>query len=254
MGLQFFFGNYVHPVGEVYPRSIEGRPLFTDENVRWATAIRYNVGGDFCADPLTPLTPTQISAKIDALDAAYSEDYKDFGFRLDGVNSAHFIENDGEFNLSGNRVLSRSWDHRGPNEYANTRSFSMTIGCTIQDSYSQIVQFREQIAMRGTGGERWTYRPRWTGEPIRESIHEQTPVELFQEGFIVGLNFLPEPPDPWWPDEEVKPDRFIQRISPRFHGHIDFDRGTHYGLRYRYRFLRATTDEQEPREWPDPVV
>jgi hypothetical protein len=169
---------------------------------------------------------------------------------IDGLPSAHHILNDDPNNMSGNRVLSRSWARRGANEWVNTRSFTITLGATIQESYSTIVAYRETVGQRGTGGEHWTYVPRWQGAPVRTSIHQQTPVELFQEGWIVGLNALPALPPPYWADDEQQRDRYIARFSPRFHGHLDFDRGTHYGLKYRYRFLRAVAPNQEPTSWP----
>ena len=249
MSLTFNWGNYQHPVGEVYPRSIEIRPLFTNDGIRWASSARYQLAGNFCSDPLTPLTPATIDTKIAGLIAAYDADYQDFGFKLNGVKTSHFVENDNPFNLSGNRILSRSWDYRGAEEFANTRSFGITVGATFQNSYSQIISYNETTEQLGNGGEKWTYRPNWLGPPTRTTIYDQTPVQIVQQGTIVGLNLRPSLPARYWPSDEHEDMRVVKRYSPRFHGHLDFDRGTHYRLDYAYFYSLATVPSAEPIEW-----
>lgn len=249
-GLKFKYGSHVHPAGEVYPQIIEARPVFSDRGIRWATDYRMSVAGSFCADPGEPLDAAGVDEKIAELDSAYLEDYKDFGFLFpDDSPTEHYLATNATNNLSGNRVISRSWDHRSPAEFANTRSFSITLGARLLESYSSILYFHETVSQRGTGGPRWTYRERWSGTPIREDITEKTPVELIQRGIVVGTTSSIAPPGPWWPDDELQEFRLIVRESPRIHGHLSFSRATHYVTRYTYRFLRATTPNQAPNVW-----
>jgi hypothetical protein len=249
-GLVFEYGSYRHEQGEVYPRAIEIIAQESDRGYRWAFDYRMEIAGNFCQAPDNPLTPATIDAKILALTAAYGDDYQNFGFLFgDLTRTSHYLETDDARNLSGNKVLSRSWDYQSPAEFANTRSYAIRLGARVKSSYSSILYFQETVSQRGTGGPRWTYRERWQGDPIREDITEQTSVELVQSGIIVGLDSFLEPPEPWWPDDEQEEFRYIQRISPRLHGHPSFSRVTHHTVRYAYRFLRAASPNQSPNIW-----
>ena len=258
-GLTWYWGNYKHPAGEVYPQVIEARPLFSDRGVRWATTVRYQVGGDICFTnaekaAITSGSKTEqetLTERIEALETAYSDEYKDFGFLLDDglTPTAHGITNSQADNMSGNRILSVSFPSRLPTEYTNTRSFQCTVQATLLDSLSQIVYLKEEIYWMGTGGERWTYRPRYVGAPIRQTIYNQTPVRIVQEGTVIGLTGRPTVPSPWWPDDEHVDRRLIKRVNPKLHGHDSFDRRTHYALRYRYQFSQASVSLQEPNYW-----
>lgn len=237
--LQWRYGGFTHPANEVYPRAIEARPLVTNDGIRWGTALRYEIAGDLCADPSTPLDLAGVNTRVAQLENAYKNDYQDFGFLIDGAPSNHYVLTNDPENLSGNKVLSRGFPHRGPNELANNRSFTVTLGATFQEAYSQILLYSERVSQRGTGGTRWTLRPRFSGIPERTDIHDNTRIEMIQQGVIIGLNARPQPPAPYWPSDEVEEDRYVEQFSPRFHGHLNFDRPTHFELRYRYRFLFA---------------
>lgn len=249
-GLIFEYGGYRHERGEVYPKMIEIVSVESDRGYRWAFDYRMDIAGNFCAAPDAPLTPATVNTKIAALQAAYLNDYANFGFLFaDLSRTSHYLETDAADNISGNKVLSRSWDYQSPAEFANTRSYGIRLGARIFSSYSSILYFQESVKQIGTGGPQWTYRPRWQGAPIREDIHDQTPVELIQSGVIVGAQSHLQPPPPWWPDDEQQNLRYVERISPRLHGHPSFNRATHYVVKYAYTFLRATSPNQNPNVW-----
>ena len=161
----------------------------------------------------------------------------------------HFIENDDQFNISGTKVLSRSWRYQSPAEFANTRSFTISLVARFVDSYSSVLYFSERLSIRGNGGPRWEYNERWLGTPVREEISERTPVEIIQRGIVIGTIGLVAAPPPWFPDDEHGPDRFVERISPTLHGHDSFDRPTHYGVTYSYRFFMPTVPDTRPNFW-----
>jgi hypothetical protein len=249
-GLIFEYGGYRHERGEVYPQMIEIMAVESDRGYRWAFDYRMQVAGNFCAAPDAPLTPATLDTKILTLQGAYANDYEDFGFLFaDLSRTSHYLETDDPDNITGNKVLSRSWDYQSPAEFANTRSYGIRLGAKIFSSYSSILYFQETVKQFGTGGPRWTYRERWQGDPIREDITQQTAVQLVQSGIVVGANSFVLPPDPWWPDDEQLNLRYIERISPRLHGHPDFDRATHHTVRYAYTFLRAVSPSQDPNVW-----
>jgi hypothetical protein len=249
-GLKAFYGNYTHEAGEVYPRLIEAVPVLSDRGRRWATDFRLTVEGQFCADPRTPLTPATINSKITALDAAYQLDYKDFGFLMKSgdswVPTAHYMRNDSDFNLSGNKVLRRSWVHREPTEFANTRTYNVTVGARFRESYSSLVEFKEMFEFRGNGGPEWVMRETWQGAPVRDNLTERTPVHVIQSGFKVTLDPFPLPNPPWFFDNAKGTRQSIIRFSPTSHGSNLPNRNTHYGVRWTYHFFLQAYEDFEP--------
>jgi hypothetical protein len=249
-GLVWKYGSYQHPVGEVYPQLIEARPVLSERGFRWATDVRMTIAGSFCRNPVTPLTPSELSGMIASLDAAYKDDYQDFGFLLpDGSPTAHFVYNNDVNNLSGNKVISRSWQYLSAAEFANTRSFQITVGARFVESYSEILYFKERLSLTGNGGPSWDYRARWRGAPIREEVSEKTPVTIVQAGTVFTLSSSPSPPDPWFPGSEQGEFRFVERIGGDIHGHPSFERATHYGLRYQYVFKMSNVPSTRPNFW-----
>lgn len=250
-GLIFQYGGYRHQAGEAYPQMIEIRPVYSQRGIRWASDIRFQIGGSFCRDPSNPLDPADTGTLIEQMDNAYLHDYSDFGFLYaDGTTKTpHYLYNDAPFNLSGNKVLGRSWTYQTPAEFANTRSYSISLGARVLESYSQILYFKETIRLVGNGGAKWDYRTRWQGAPIRENISQQTPVHVIQRGTVITTTGIITAPAPWWPDDEVGEDRVIERIGPDQHGHLSFSRATHYGLEYSYHFRMATSPAQQPSIW-----
>jgi hypothetical protein len=249
-GLIFEYGSYQHERGEVYPQMIEIMSVDSDRGYRWAFDYRMQIAGNFCQAPDNPLTPATIDAKILALTNAYANDYQDFGFLFGDLSrTSHYMETDHVDNLSGNKVLSRSWDYQSPAEFANTRSFQIRLGAKIFSSYSSILYFQETVSQRGTGGPRWNYQERWQGIPIREDITQRTAVEIYQRGIVVGANSFVQPPPPWWPDDEQQEFRYIERVSPRLHGHPSFAKATHHTVRYSYKFMMAVSPNQNPNIW-----
>ena len=251
-GLIWAYGPYKHQPGEVYPASIEARPrLMKDSNIRWATDYRFEIKGDFCSANGVELTPAQVTTRIDELETAYFEDYKDCGFYLsDGVTkTAHWMESDDAFNLSGNQVLHRSWEHSGPTEYANTRSFAITVGATWQQNFTHVVYFKEHVTKFGTGGPRKKMYNLFNGTPVFEQISVNSKVIHVQQGTVIGVDYWPIPPDPYWPLEEHVDQREITQSSPEHFGDQDFSKGRLYQVNYTYRFERSGPSPITGNSW-----
>ena len=124
-GLIFYYGPYNHPQGEVYPQAIEYIPQFSEKGIRWGTKYRFKVAGSY-VNQSPELDHDGVDARSVAIDAAYLDDYKDCGFKFsDGTPTIHKMTSNDPFNMSGNKILYRSWDNNGPTEMANTRSFSI---------------------------------------------------------------------------------------------------------------------------------
>lgn len=244
-GMIFYYGSYKHPKGEVYPASLEVRPRFTSDGVRWASDLRMQVKGSF-VNQNPELDAAGVNDRIEALEQVYRFDYRDAGFLFsDETPTQHFILTDDGHNLSGNRVLHRSWDNVAKTEFANTRSFSVVIGALVLDTYSDIIYFKESTTRIGDGGPSWKLYNNWQGDPIKEFVSAQTKVYHVQEGVIDGLFTWPTAPAPYWPNEELTWRRVIRQTSPRLHGHPSNNKPTHYRTEYRYEFERIGPDSTQ---------
>lgn len=252
-GLQAFYGPYMHSPGEAYPRLIEITPVLSERGRRWATDVQITLEGQFCDDPKTPLTRSQIANKIAELDEAYRHDYRDFGFmyRNDGDSawalSPHYIRHDAATNLTGNKVLRRSWLHREPTEFANTRSYNVTVGARFKESYSSIVHFWESVMFLGDGGPDWVFRDKWQGPARRDDLTEKTVVRVIQTGYHLSLNPLPIINPPLFPEHVRGKQSVIHRWTPKSHGSNLGNRYTHYAVRWAYHmYLNDVTLYQPP--------
>jgi hypothetical protein len=243
-GMIFQYGDYQHEKGEVYPQKIEIRPLLTEDGVRWASDYRMSLAGSF-VNQSPELDAAGVNTKIGEIEEAYRFDYKDAKFLLpDGVTETeHRMISDDPFNLSGNRIINFSWDNRYPTEFANTRSFSVTIQARFLQSYSSILYFHETVQRIGTGGPMWRIYNRWDGTPFKEFISTESKVYHVQRGIIIGQSAWLPAPEPYWPDDEQVWRRSITQASPKFHGDLSFIKGTHYAKSYAYFFERVGPDE-----------
>lgn len=252
-GFQFYYGDYTHEKGEVYPKSLQVIPRANEDGIRWASLYRMQVAGDFCSSDGTPLTVAQLSTRISAMDAAYLYDYRNCGFLdPDGNLTPHHLSTNDNYNLSGNRVVYRSWDNIMPTEYANTRSFSVTIEALFQENYTEILGFKEETTKKGTGGPVWVMYNLWNGTPYKEIIHNTSKVTHVQAGTIIGMNTWPNPlfySPPYWPAEEMEWLRVVKQTSPRNHGHPSLAKSTHYRTDYAYFFQRTTAAPFQSRRW-----
>lgn len=251
-GLIFEYGDYQHKLGEVYPAAIEVRPARSKYGIKWASLYRIQIKGDFIADDGTELGPTEITTRINELQDVYIRDYKDAGFLLsDGTRTPHYMETNNQYNLSGNHVTSRSWDHIHPaNEYANTRSFTVAIDSVFeQDESLGILYFKENVKKRGTGGPIYRWYNTWSGVPISQQISSYSVVSHVQSGVIVGMNTWPTPPPPYWPTEELIEKQVVIQESPDHFGRETMDKPKRYVTRYTYFFERAGYDPIQQLPW-----
>lgn len=243
-GMQFFYGSYTHPKGEVYPAGFEYIPHYSPDGFKWATTVRMHARGELLSTTSTELTVANVSTRIAEIDTAYNKNYKDFGFKLDdGTDSKHIVRSNDTFNLSGNRVKSRSWDNRsmgpwGNTEYANTRSFSITLEALFLTAESNILSWKEATEKTGTGGPVWRIRNTWNGVPYKYQISAKSKVVHVTQGEIVSLNGWATPPAPYWPNEELEEFRVINYHAPAHHGDLQTRKPTHYRMQYKYVFQR----------------
>lgn len=255
LGMSFYWGDFVHPPGEVYPKAVFSKALYNERGQRWARDVRLVVGGDFTCQ----INPGEISARVRALEDAYLVDYQDCGFLINGLPTEHKLSNTHARNLSGNNVVSISWDNVFPNnEYVNTRSFTIEIRAIFLDALDGVIDFKERVTGRGTGGPQWEIYNTVIG-PRRVELLDQTPVFHEQEGFVIGTVARMLPPAPLWPDDEIVQLRTVSFSSPVFYGDPFNRPAVFYRTDYKYSFARLGPLPQfvEPNFWwaghPTPV-
>lgn len=248
-GMSFFYGSFEHPKGEVYPAKIEVIPKFNDDGIRWASLYTFRLSGNLVGQN-PELSDSDVNTRILALRNAYAVDYQDCGFKLnDGTITNHKMTSNDQFNLSGNRVVYRSWDHQTDTEFANTRSFSIGIQALFRASEGSLLGWSESTEKTGTGGPIREVRNTWRGQPYMYTVARQSKVTHVQQGTIITLDGWASPPEPYWPNEELEHLRVIQQSSPRFWGQPDYSRPTHYVLRYKYIFQRLGPDALTPNSY-----
>lgn len=238
---RFRYGNFLHPACEVYPKRIAVQPLFSDRGIRWGSRVSMRIAGDLVQVGATELTPAEIQTRMNQIEAAYANDYQNAGFELDGAWSSHYLLTNSANNLSGNKIVYRSWENALPTELANTRSFEVEIQATFADAYSDIFHFSETTTKVGSGGPMWRIYPRWNLAPVKVQTTLNSPVRHVTSGRIVSATGFLSPPAPYWPNEEQEWRRRITYVGPRNHGHPS-GRFTHYEVRYQYSFLRLGPD------------
>lgn len=252
-GLIWYYGNYEHLPGEVYPARIEVIPHKSTRGVRWASTHRMSVGGHFI-DINPELDAAGVEARVAAHRTAYLHDYKNCGFLLNDLAktpTSHKFDNDDENNLSGNVLSYKSWENLTDTEFANTRSFSMKVESLWQESYSSLYYFNETISQRGTGGPVWRMYNNWSGDPVKQTIFPTSKVYVVQRGLIIAQDFHAAPPLPWWPDYEQEW-RYQEALeSPKFHGdpYFSLTKATHFVTRYAYFYENIGPPRRTPNPW-----
>lgn len=163
-----------------------------------------------------------LSAKIQAIQAAFSIDYQDAGLYLDaGVPSQHLLINDA-FCISGVKVLQRSFPEGGGDEYVTARTFQATIMAEYDDADEHLLEWEESLEFTGTCGPIYEWEEGWFG-PERFQTAESSIQWVHQRGSAVGYGAIPLPGAPLFPAYEHLDRRQVSSGSPKF-----------MGLAYRY--------------------
>jgi hypothetical protein len=239
--MYFKFGSYQHPDNEVNlttyevttQRSPRGRPM--------KTTIRLHINGQLQAAGQSALN-TKIAELIDV----YSQSNMDQDCGLyhdDGTVTRHKLEssNTNSANLTGVRLVHRSWPRSEPEEYATCRSFYIVLEAVYRDLESQLIDFHERLYGIGTTAPAFLWTLLASGRPKRQMIHTWTLQTLVQEGYATGfdgwpVNFL-YGPGPLFPALEDQERRTIYRTGPRYLGRAF----ANYRIDWRY-IMHSDTD------------
>lgn len=226
----FKFGAHQHPNNEVNLVNYEVIPQLSDRGRPETTRIRMHVIGEILVDQ-TLTTPTarqaDLNTKITTLINAYSLANMDQNCGLyhnDGTITRHKLESSATnaANISGVRMVYRSWPKGDPAEYATMRSFYIILEAIYRDLESQLVSYSEKVHGIGTTGPRHSWTEHATGLPTREIINQRTVQTLIQEGYAIGFDGWPAQflygSGPLFPNLEQLNRRQITRSGPNFMG------------------------------------
>lgn len=195
------WGNYRHSLGQVKvtitrANQLDAKQLPIFEENRWNLYGRLGTSGQ---------TQTQVLAAISALEAAYSEQYKDLIMYLpDGVTKTpHQLLN--ADCIGGTRIVSPpSYPEGQGAEGVTYRHFSIDIvGLKPVVTAGDLVSFKETIEREGGGALRGLLETLDT-DPQEQTLRQATIFRTTQQGNAVGLYGYPDVPAPIWPDKLVR--------------------------------------------------
>ena len=252
--MYFVYGTYQHPDHEVNLVKMEIQPIFSPRGDRFASWYKLHIIGEIQLTPTedasardpNPQTEainrhTLFNTKIKALIDAYADNYQSCGLIHDnGTQTKHYLSNAATNNISGNRVLYRSWNRGVGDEYATVRTFYIVLGALFDESDSGIYAYREEVELHGTGAGTWEWVNNQTGIPQQQPKFPFVHQTIRQYGSIVGVNTwaLGNVPPPLYPQWEHQ-DRRVQKYEfPTWHG----NQYRLYGYQWSY-YMEAPTGQ-----------
>lgn len=205
------WGSYAHDQDEVGIR-ITHRDIFDTFGRRMGSVQDWHILGAKHAASQSALTTA-----LENLETAYNTDYGDLILYLnDGITAtAHQLINADTFGGThrvGFGYIDGPWKMR--TEYANQRTFWAIIRGETRTGSGQWA-WREQVSIRGTGGNKWRYMPQLNGAPTAQILQTQTPFYYVQRGMAIGRQAYIAPPGPLYPGIEHTELRQITYHTPR---------------------------------------
>ena len=228
------YGSYTHD-------AFEARVVITREalrnasDVHYANRERWDISGMLLASD-----QSGVSTAITNLEAAYATGGYDLELLLpDGVTaSSHRLLTANC--RGGTRIVQPvSFPDGAGGEYSTFRTYSLSVEGEIPISSSQnaITEWRETIAITGTGGPRFIPIECRNGPVQMQTVSQQTPVRAVQRGQAIGYLQYPFAPGPIWPSYELVTERQIEFEAPQLKGSGTSRSYQDYGISWSYSFV-----------------
>ena len=193
---------------------------------------RMTIEGHICAQGSTDAERRQnLTERIEGIRDGFDSDYGDLGLYINGALTPHALLTTHPDNLSGTRVVYRSWPSGAPAEYANRRYYRVTLAALFRpNNADQIIAFRERLLFTGTAGPIFRYGRRLVGLWRKWPLYTNSTQRLLQSGEIWGLEGYPAGvlPGPIIPGEEHEELRTEQLIGGMQVGQHFLEYGIHY--------------------------
>lgn len=196
--MKFTYGSYDHGHSGVGLR-VEYQGIFDTFKRRMGDRIRFSGVGVLRATDVDQLT-----AKINALMAAYELDYQDAKlYDNDNNLTAHVLLNADTW--TGIKVVQPPTFINGPwsgqPEYANQRTFTFMLQAETRTGFG-LAAWKERLLIKGTGAPKWKYSGQIQGDPQYQILQANTSFWYIQEGRAVGHDNYVAPPGPLFPGIE----------------------------------------------------
>lgn len=236
------WGTYRHSVGQVKltitrRNQLDSKGLPNLEENRWNLYGRLGTAGQ---------TQAQILLAISALEAAYSQQYKDLIVYLpDGVTKTpHQLLNSSC--VGGTRIEGPpSYPEGQGAEGVTYRHFSIDIvGLKPITSAGSLVSFKETIEREGGGSVRGLLETLDT-DPIEQQLRQASIFRTVQQGNAVGLYGYPEIPAPLWPDKLVRGFPKTSEGNPDVIGSTEIN----FPISWMYVYESTTRLAGTPNRW-----
>lgn len=224
------YGSYIHPNHEVNVINFSQIPILSKRGKRREYINRIVIEGELQAEGQAALR-----SEIENIINVYSQDGLDFYYKEDDLTiSPHSLISNHPKNLTGNRIVSRSWPKGWPGEYIVCRNFQIVIASHWHDAESDLVEFHETVQIIGDGGSTVEGIETRIGPPIIQQTNAQTLVSAVQTGRLYTMSSSPAlfVPSPIWPRPLLKRIS-VQPISGRSRGRGYSD----YGMAWNYETL-----------------
>lgn len=213
------FGGYQHPDNEVNLTSMEITTRFSPRGRPMTKLYRLHLHGELVYNGQSTLT-TRINELINAYTGNTDVDcglYQD-----DGTITPHKLQSSSTNpnNISGVKVVYRSWPKGDPEEYATCRTFYIILEAEYKDLESQLIAFRESVSVTGTTGPRRRMVEMNLGPARWQQVSAMTRQEILQQGFAIGYDGYPLGfmPGPILPSLELVDQRYVENENPEFAG------------------------------------
>lgn len=188
-----------------------------------------------------------LTTAINSLKTAFAADGQDLGLYTDAdVATSHVITN--ASTLGGVRVTEMPSFPEGKGaEYANQRSFQVTLEADFQDAgAANLISFSEHVSMTGTGGARFVVQVPLEGPIVTQVVSAATPVIITQSGSALGLSGYPVVPGPLVSAGEHVDRRRVEYRSPRRLADGSY---REYECSWAYEFEVAAASAPPPNAW-----
>lgn len=196
------YGGFTHPDNEVNLVRADYRVQLSPRGRRLNTVVSFHLFGEIIDTGSSLITAARNTM------LAYNSDYRDFRYTVGGVE-AHSMLNSSPDNISGVRVVHRSFAKGDAAELATKRSFSITLQATYDTCEDDLVYWQESIHYIGNTGPSYDIVQTFNG-PISVLTALSTPQRIIQKGKAVGYFGYILPPGPYLPNAEHQDQREVE--------------------------------------------
>lgn len=208
-------GNFQFAPHEATFSGVEIKSDHTPRGLRSTVTITMHVEGEICVPSSVPPGQEQqhITNRLAQIISATSQDFVDVGlYHDDGTPTVHYLPNNDPYNLSGNQFIYWRWPETKEGEYITGRRFAFGVRAVVQHSYSEILEYQDNLRFIGSGGPEYEWRksPVYGYYPVLVSPSSMQTVMHY--GRAVGVSVRPSAPSPFFlPPFERSRSRVIEK-------------------------------------------